>query len=112
MCTYCMQTWFHTSVLDVSRVHFHSDELKVIKVCNLKITSAHQTEVICHSCRCAIQNLHVPKLSVHSKMGFPQKPEYFNLQPLEERLIAPRIPRDLPVGGPKLLQGNIVKCSY
>ena len=45
-------------------------------------------------------------------MRFAQKPEELNLHPLEERLIAPRIPfmqiSDLPIGSQKPLQGNIV----
>ena len=48
-------------------------------------------------------------------MGFIQKPEELNLHQLEKRLRAPRIPfmqiRDLPVGGQRLLQGNIVNVS-
>ena len=45
-------------------------------------------------------------------MSFPKKPDLFNLTPLEERLISPRIPfmqiRELPRGGQLSIHGNIV----
>ena len=45
-------------------------------------------------------------------MGFPVKPQCFNLTPLEERLISRRIPfmqiRELPRGGQLSIHGNVV----
>ena len=45
-------------------------------------------------------------------MGFPDKPDIFNLTSLEERVISPRIPfmqiRELPRGGQLSIHGNIV----
>ena len=55
--------------------------------------------------------VNVPKLSIKNKSGFPSQPIELKLHPLEERLISPIIPfmtiRELPVGGQKLLHGNI-----
>ena len=45
-------------------------------------------------------------------MNFSEKPEILNLTPLEERLVAPRIPfmqiRELPSGGQLSIHGNVV----
>ena len=45
-------------------------------------------------------------------MGFPVKPQCFNLTPLEERLISRRIPfmqiRELSRGGQLSIHGNVV----
>ena len=70
------------------------------------------------TCKRDIYNDLVPKLSVASKIGFPECPSELELYPLEEGLVAPLLPfmtiHSLPVNGhtangQKLIVGNVAQ---
>ncbi|XP_069109182.1 uncharacterized protein [Argopecten irradians] len=69
-------------------------------------------EWICHTCLASLKKCKVPKLSVKNGMKWPDKPPELDLHPLEERLLALRIPfmqiRELPRGGQYSVKGNVV----
>ena len=58
------------------------------------------------------KNGKIPTLAAINKMSFPNKPKELDLNQLEERLIALRIPfmqiRELPRGGQLSIRGNVV----
>lgn len=113
VCTCCQQLWFKHSVIKVTSMATRKSEiLALFEQCRTKYISSDDIEWICHTCKQSIYAGKVPKLSVYNGMGFPEKPPELDLCPLEERLVAPRIPfmqiRNLPCGSQKLVHGNIV----
>ena len=69
-------------------------------------------EWICSTCNKSITSGKVPKLSIANGVKWPSKPKELELYPLEESLIALRIPfmqlRELPRGRQYSIKGNVV----
>ena len=111
VCSSCRQTWFRESVMKVNNLkpNKHDD---VLVDCLTGFKDDNGLEWICKSCRDSILKGKIPKLSMKNKLMFPVKPPELELHQLEERLIALRIPfmqiRELPVGGQKMVRGNVV----
>ena len=111
ICTCCQQTWFRESVKPVDtscqklNKHFLDKHLTQYK-------SVDNHQWLCFTCYNNISQQKTPKLSFQNKMSFPSKVDVLNLQPLEERLIALRIPfmqiRQLPRGSQLSLKGPVV----
>ena len=103
----CHQTWFRQSV---SEVYSLSDAQKHKYL--TKVLSVDNKEWICTTCKRNVQNDKTPKLSVFNGMVWPSLPKELDLHPLEERLIALRIPfmqiRELPRGRQLSIKGNVV----
>ena len=76
------------------------------------LVSAEGKQWICKTCSNSLKSSKTPKLAVSNGCSFPHKPPELNLYPLEERLIAQRIPfmqmRNLPRGGQLSVKGNVV----
>ena len=113
VCTCCLQTWFKTSVHNTKNIKFaNKKEEEMFKKCQAGWTSVNNIEWICNSCRNAVSKLKPPKLSTYNKLGFPPRPPELELYPLEECLVAPRIPfmqfRQLRCGGQQSVIGNMV----
>ena len=109
-CCVCYQTWFKHSVSLMSE---HQIQIAQT-ILDEKITPHEgKTEMwICRTCKTSINKCKIPKLSVANKCAFPESRPELNLHPLEERLIALRIPfmqiKELPRGGEFCLKGNVV----
>ncbi|XP_033756117.1 uncharacterized protein LOC117338862 [Pecten maximus] len=108
VCTCCQQTWFSESVKESSPIPVfpqYTDFYTGFK-------SVDGKEWICHTCYASLKKCKVPKLSVKNGMKWPEKPPELDLHPLEERLVALRIPfmqiRELPRGGQYSVKGNVV----
>ena len=87
ICSCCHQTWFKDSVTKV----LANSNLSNSQYLSGKI-SVDNEEWICITCKNSLINNRVPKLSVKNGFKWPEKPKELELHPLEERLIALRIP--------------------
>jgi len=111
ICTCCQQTWFKESVCSQEnwprklKADFLKDHVT-------KFLSVGNKEWLCRTCISNLSEQKTPKLSFKNKTCFPQKVDILDLQPLEERLIALRIPfmqiRELPRGSQLSLKGAVV----
>ena len=85
------------------------------KKCLTGYLSVNNKEWVCNTCYSAISAGKVPKLSKANIMNFPEIPPQLHLHPLEERLIALRIPFmhlcNLPHGGQRSLSGPVVNIQ-
>ena len=113
VCTCCQQIWFRHSVYDIQKIHFKSSEEKqIFQKCRTHYVSVNKKEWICTTCRLAIKEIRIPKLSVFNKMGFPDIPSELEIFPMEERLIALQIAfiqlRDHPICRQTFSKGNMV----
>ena len=89
VCTVCQQTWFKHSVVHVPDMKLKKDdERTMFDKCRTGFISEKGKEWMCKTCRTAISEAQIPKLSVYNKMGFPEQPSELKLYPMEERLIA------------------------
>ena len=89
VCTICQQTWFKHSVIQVSEMKLRrNDERAMFERCRTHFISEDEKEWICKTCRTAVGEAKIPKLSIYNKMGFPEQPPELKLFPMEERLIA------------------------
>ena len=66
--------------------------MQYVDECRIGIMSKDNKEWILKNCQSAACNVTVPKHSVYNKMGFVQQPPKLNVYPMEERLVALRIP--------------------
>ncbi|KAK3087854.1 hypothetical protein FSP39_011503 [Pinctada imbricata] len=109
VCSVCHQTWFHDSVSKVEKI-------SSIDVCQpgilTRLKSIDDKEWICRTCLSNVKKNSVPRLSVLNGMKWPEKPSELDLHPMEERVVALRIPfmqmRELPRGGQYCVKGNVV----
>ena len=78
------------------------DEQAMFEKYTMNYVSENEKEWICKMCRTVISEARIPKLSVYNKIGFPEQQPELKLFPMEERLIAQRIPfmqiRSHPIG--------------
>ena len=113
VCTCCQQIWFKHSVLSIEEICLKTnDERRMFETCRTRYASKDNKEWICKTCRNAVKDGKIPKLSVQNKMGFPPIPPDLKLYLMEERLLAVRIVfmmlRDHPIGGQTFVRGNFV----
>ncbi len=108
ICCSCTQTWFKHSVHPIQNLPDNATKQK----CVLDLKSHDGKTWICSTCREAIKQDRVPRYSTANGLKFPEKPEELKLCPLEERLVAPRIPfmqiHELPAGKQYSIRGNVV----
>ena len=87
ICTCCDQLWYKHSMFNVEKLR--SSHLDFVKcLCN-KI-SVDSIERVCRTCCNHLVKHNVPPCAVVNDMVFPEKPEFFDLNMLEWRLLAPR----------------------
>ena len=112
VCTFCQQIWFKHSVLNIEEICLKKNERRMFETCRTRYVSKDNKEWICKTCRNAVKDGKIPKLSVQNKMGFPPIPPDLKLYLMEERLVALRIVfmmlRDHPIGGQTFVRGNFV----
>ena len=92
VCKCCFQTWFKAGVCHA--------------------TSVPENDWVCNTCYKYLKSSKIPPCSYLNGLKFPVKPTELDLTPLEERLVAPRIPfmqlREKPRGGQLSILGNVV----
>ena len=85
---------------------------KDFHICCVGYKSYNDIEWICHTCRTAVLEYRIPKLSIYNKLGFPPQPPELKLYPIEEQLVVLCLPvmqiKNSQCGGQTLVHGNIV----
>ena len=109
ICSCCDQLWYNHSVVNACKLR--ESQLDSAKyLCN-KI-SVDDKEWICRTCNNHLMKNKLPPCAIANGMGFPMKPEFFDLNELECRLLAPRIAfqklMQAPRGRQLKIHGNIV----
>ena len=64
-------------------------EFTTLKKCSTGYVSIDNKVWLCKTCRLAINQGKVPKLSIENGMGFPEKPHELDLYGMEEWIISP-----------------------
>ena len=109
VCTCCDQLWYKHSVVPASQLTLSNPEIaKQLQ----NIVSVDNVEWLCRTCSNHLKKGKVPPCSVVNGMQFPAKPNFFDLNELECRLIAPRLAFQkifqAPRGGQLKITGNVV----
>ena len=90
VCTCCDQLWYRHSVRCTNKLRQSKPD--IVKYL-LNKTSVGNKEWVCQTCSRYLMKNKVPPCSIANGMGFPVKPDFFDLNELECRLLAPRIGR-------------------
>lgn len=111
VCVSCEQLWYKRSVYNFDSVSNNIPH--GMSSCIQNIQSPDNNTYICHTCYVALSSNKIPTCCTVNGLQFEQIPvELQDLYPLEERLVALRIPfmqiRDLPCGRQLNLKGNVV----
>ena len=109
ICSCCDQLWYKHSVVNACKLR--ESQLDSAKyLCNK--VSLDDKEWICKTCNNYLMKNKLPPYAIANGMGFPMKPEFFDLNELECRLLAPRtafqILMQAPRGRQLKIHGNIV----
>ncbi len=109
VCTCCEQLWYKHSVCPADRIRLvNPDIAKYLQ--NFK--SVDNVEWLCNTCSNHLRKGNVPPCAIVNGMKFPQKPNFFDLNELECRLIAPRLAFQkifqAPRGRQLKITGNVV----
>ena len=88
ICTCCSQLWYKHSVCIAERTRLSNPNM--IKHLQ-NIISVDKKEWICRSCNEYLKKNKVPSCAITNGMKFPEKPNFFYLNELECRLLAPRL---------------------
>ena len=109
VCTCCDQLWYKHSVRCTNK--FRQSKPDIVKYL-LNKTSVGNKEWVCQTCSRYLMKNKVPPCSIANGMAFPVKPDFFDLNALECRLLAPRIAfqklMQAPRGRQLKIHGNIV----
>ena len=87
-CSCCDQLWYKHSVMNANQIS-QSSPFVVKYLYNKR--SVNNKEWICQICYNHLDKNKVPPCAIVNGMVFPDKPEFFDLNELECRLLAPRI---------------------
>jgi hypothetical protein len=109
ICSCCDQLWYKHSVSPAER----------LRLCNPNSTkhlqgikSVDDIEWLCFTCDKHLKKNKVPPSAISNGLKFPEKPDFFDLNELECRLIAPRLAfqkiMQAPRGGQLKITGNVV----
>ena len=88
ICTCCNQLWYRHSVVQAGRIHVTNPNM--VKHLQNKISISNK-EWLCSSCNDYLKKNKVPPCPVTHGMKFPPKPDFFDLNELECRLVAQRL---------------------
>ena len=109
VCTCCKQLWYKHSVYPADKMKLNNPEsAKYLQ----NVKSVDNVEWICNTCRSYLQKRKIPPTAIANGMKFPTKPDFFDLNDLECRLVAPRLAfqkiYQAPRGGQLKINGNVV----
>ena len=109
ICTCCDQLWYRHSVNSAEKLRLSNPNM--VKYLLNKL-SVDNIEWICRTCEKYLKKNKMPPYAVKNGMLFPEKPEIFDLNELEWRLVAPRIAfqklMQAPRGKQFKINGNVV----
>ncbi len=88
ICTCCDQLWYKHSVIPAAKLKESNPDIQK-KLLNK--TSVDNVEWLCKTCNKHLKSDKVPPCAAVNGMLFPVKPEFFYLNELECRLLAPRL---------------------
>ena len=108
VCTCCDQLWHKQSATNADQIRQSIPDIKYLN----HRKSVDNKEWVCKTCHSHLVKNKVPPCAVANGMKFPEKSEFFDLNELECRLVAPRIAfqnlMQAPRGRQLKLHGNIV----
>jgi hypothetical protein len=109
ICSCCDQLWYKHSVSPADRLRLaNPDASKYLQ----NIKSVNNIEWLCQTCSNHLKKGKVPPCAIANGMRFPERPNFFDLNELECRLIAPRLAFQkifqAPRGGQLKITGNVV----
>ena len=109
ICSCCDQLWYKHSVSQAGRFRQQYPNM----VIHLQhIFSVDNTEWLCHSCNRHLKKGKVPPCAISNGQKFHDKPEFWDLNELECRLVAPRLAfqkiMQAPRGKQFKITGNVV----
>ena len=109
VCSCCDQLWYKHSVSPADRLRIINPDIQKY-LQNKK--SVDNIEWLCQTCNNHLKKGNVPPCAIVNGMQFPQKPDFFDLNELECRLIAPWLAFQkifqAPRGGQLKITGNVV----
>ena len=110
VCTCCEQLWYKHSVCSADRIRLVNPDIASKYLQNFK--SVNNIEWLCNTCSNHLKKDKVPPCAIANGMKFPEKPNFFDLNELECRLVAPRLAFQkifqAPRGGQLKITGNVV----
>ena len=109
ICSCCNQLWYKHSVITAEKLRLsNSTAGKYL----LSKTSVDGIEWICQSCYKYLKKDKIPPCAAKNGMSFPAKPDFFYLNELECRMLAPRLAFEkllqAPRGNQFKIKGNVV----
>ena len=109
ICTCCDQLWYRHSVPPANQLTLKNpDMMKYLQ----NIVSVDNIKWACRTCSGHLKKGKVPPCAIVNGMQFPRKPNFFDLNELECRLVAPRLAfqkiYQAPRGGQLKITGNVV----
>ena len=88
ICTCCDQLWYKHSVFPANQLTLKNpDMVKYLQ----NVVSVDNSKWVCQTCGRHLKQEKVPSCAIVNGMQFPTKPNFFDLNELECRLIAPRL---------------------
>ena len=109
ICFCCDQLWYKHSVVKAERLRVSNPNAGKYL---LSKKSVNDIEWICQSCDKNLKKNKIPPCAAMNGMTFPVKPNFFDLNKLECRLLAPRLAfqklMQAPRGNQLKIKGNIV----
>ena len=109
MCSCCNQLWYKHSVTTAEKLRLSNPN--VVKYL-LSKTSVDDIEWVCQTCHKHLRKNKIPPCAAKNGMSFPVKPNIFDLNELECRLLAPRLAfqklMQAPRGNQFKIKGNVV----
>ena len=109
ICSCCDQLWYKHSVTAAKKLRISNPG--IVKYL-LSKTSVDDVEWICQSCFRYLKKNKIPPYAAKNGMSFPLKPDFFDLNELECRLLALRLAfqklMQAPRGNQLKIKGNIV----
>ena len=109
ICTCCDQLWYKHSVSPANQLTLKNpDRVKYLQ----DIVSVDNVKWVCQKWVCLLKKGKVPPCAIVNGTQFPTKPNFFDLNELECRLIAPQLAfqkiYQAPRGGQLKISGNVV----
>ena len=109
ICSCCDQLWYKHSVVKAERLRVSNPNAGKYL---LSKKSVNDIEWICQSCDKNLKKNKIPPCAAMNGMTFPVKPDFFDLNKLECRLLAPRLAfqklMQAPRGNQLKIKGNVV----
>lgn len=94
-CKVCDRLWFDNNLTKIANIQNAQSRANAIAVlrCEFAADDAHGEYLVCSTCKDSLVAGKLPAMSVANGYRYPPRPDHLPaLNPVEERLIAPRLP--------------------